>query len=284
MCAAVTSLALLLAGMLLCTAAAQAQDGPFSATRKMQGLTRRPAASSSSTTNGQQADPSESMVDAPNVELEPETASDAPPTNHQPEASTEPAAEQPKAAPQPIVKAATRPGYAGDATGASGGGLKAFQQRLAAVRNSSASEQVPTAAVAPQIDLPGASAEPTADSTGPNNGPTPPPMPEIRAFSHPAPFDNSSAQLETKSVKAAEPTPAISSVSRRTGGEWARAHLETNLDGQRRAIDAGGHLINTDGRQSDSCEIRFGPRGCVIRTTKPGLRRADVGPAKHQRR
>ncbi len=46
--AAVKSLGLLLAGMLLCTAAAQAQYGPYSATRKMQGVTRRPAASSSS--------------------------------------------------------------------------------------------------------------------------------------------------------------------------------------------------------------------------------------------
>ena len=182
----------LLACIWLCTATRRAKMA-FSAMRKMQGITRNPPASNSSTTPSHQAANSDPAASEPNVELDQASASDAPPADDK-QGSADPAPEQPKSPQQPTVKAATRggstasTGAAVDPTIGASGGLKAFQQRLAAVRNSSPIDNASTPSiVTPQIDLPDASLAQTADNTGPNNGPAPPIMPDIHAAFHPAP-------------------------------------------------------------------------------------------------
>lgn len=218
------SLGLLIAGVVLCTATAQGQNGPFSATRKMQGITRNAAASNSSTTTAPQPTPSDTIVSAPAVVLGPESASDAPSTDEKETAESDPASGHPTAPQQPTVKAAAR-------SGDSSGGLQAFQQRLAAVRRSSANDVAGAPSVATQqVALPDASVATVPDNTGPNNGPSPPLMPDIHAAHYPsaesgqpthaesspvAPFESSPvAPFESRPVRPAESTPGTAEVSR----------------------------------------------------------------------
>jgi uncharacterized repeat protein (TIGR01451 family) len=221
--AALLGYGLLIAGIVLSTATVHGQDGPYSATRKMQGVTRYSSNNNTSSNNtnsndnsGQtphQAAPVDTPVTAPAVEIDPESASDTPssvmkstPADAQPPATS-------TAPQQPTVKAVVRPTPGGDAAIGSSGGLRAFQQRLAAVRNAAPADGSLAQAQMPRVAMPGAAADPLSVE-GPMYGPNAPSMPDIHLTqTPPTSFSNPTPDVEPVPVRAVEPTPVVSGVT-----------------------------------------------------------------------